>query len=198
MVEGFHRHAQEQRFGTSTGKFLLISLMSDEEPWNHYHSLSRNTELNVPCFHHGAAILYYKSMFSYYLHLKGSPQKLAFYTLIFTWRFMYNIIPVTALKRFRLHAFFYKQHFYKQLQVKIGKKNQANAKQHSEGEILLFENYSSSTLSSTNNRTYSENKENNMYVYIPEIIRSMTMKMKVKMKIRSRRYDVNRPRPRHG
>ena len=111
---------------------------------------------------------------------------------------MYNIIPVTALKRFRLHAFFYKQHFYKQLQVKIGKKNQANAKQHSQGEILLFENYSSSTLSSTNNRTYSENKENNMYVYIPEIIRSMTMKMKVKMKIRSRRYDVNRPRPRHG
>ena len=36
--------------------------------------------------------------------------------------------------------------------------NQANAKQHSEAELLLFENYSrsSSTLSSKNNRTYSE------------------------------------------
>ena len=106
---------------------------------------------------------------------------------------MYNIIPVTALKRFRLHAFFISK---KQRQAKIGKKNQANAKQHPEGEILLFENYShsSSTLSSKNNRTYSENKENNMYlyipVYIPEIIRSMTMKIKVKMK--------NKPRPRHG
>ena len=106
---------------------------------------------------------------------------------------MYNIISVTALKRFRLHAFFISN---KQRQAKIGKKNQANAKQHPEGEILLFENYShsSSTLSSKNNRTYSENKENNMYlyipVYIPEIIRSMTMKIKVKMK--------NKPRPRHG
>ena len=193
MVKGCYRLAQEQRFGTSTGRFLLISFMSDEEPWNHYHSSSRNTELNVSCFYHGAAILYYKSMFSYYLHLKGSPQKLAFYTLIFTRRFMCNIIPVTALKRFRLHAFFISN---KQRQAKIGKKNQANAKQHPEGEILLFENYShsSSTLSSKNNRTYSENKENNMYlyipVYIPEIIRSMTMKIKVKMK--------NKPRPRHG
>ena len=122
IVKGCHRLAQEQRLGTSTGKFLLIWLMSDEEPWNHYHSSSRNTELNVSCFYHGAVILYYKSMFSYYLHLKGSPQKLAFYTLIFTWRFIYNIIPVTALKRFSLHAFFYKQHFYKQRQAKIGKK----------------------------------------------------------------------------
>ena len=36
-------------------------------------------------------------------------------------------------------------------------KNQANAKQHPEAELLLSENYShsSSTLSSNNNRTYS-------------------------------------------
>ena len=34
-----------------------------------------------------------------------------------------------------------KQHFYKQRQAKIGKKssNQANAKQHLEDELLLFE-----------------------------------------------------------
>ena len=39
-----------------------------------------------------------------------------------------------------------KQHFYKQRQAKIGKKssNQANAKQHLEDELLLFENYSPS------------------------------------------------------
>ena len=51
----------------------------------------------------------------------------------------------------RLHAFF-KQHFHKQHQAEIGK-NQANAKEHPEAE-LLFENYSysSSTLSSKNNR----------------------------------------------
>ena len=45
-------------------------------------------------------------------------------------------------------------------------KNQANDKQHSETELLLFENYShsSSTLSSKNNRTYPENKQKNNYV----------------------------------
>ena len=52
-----------------------------------------------------------------------------------------------------VHAFFYKQHFYKQRQAEIGK-NQANTKKHSEAEFLLFENYlhSSSTLASKNNR----------------------------------------------
>ena len=37
-------------------------------------------------------------------------------------------------------------------------KNQANAKQHPEAELFLFENYSHflSTLSSKNNRTYSK------------------------------------------
>ena len=37
-------------------------------------------------------------------------------------------------------------------------KNQTNTKQHTEVELLLFENYSlsSSTLSNKNNRTYSE------------------------------------------
>ena len=56
----------------------------------------------------------------------------------------------------RLHAFFYKQHFYKQRQAEIGK-IQANTKKHPEAELLPFENYShsSSTLSSKNNRTCS-------------------------------------------
>ena len=39
------------------------------------------------------------------------------------------------------HAFFYKQHFYKQQQTEIGKKNQVKAKYHPEAELLLLENY---------------------------------------------------------
>ena len=38
--------------------------------------------------------------------------------------------------------FFYKQLFYKRRQAKIGKKNQANPKQHPRAELLLFEIYS--------------------------------------------------------
>ena len=44
--------------------------------------------------------------------------------------------------------------FYKQRQAEIGKKNQAKAKQHSEAEHLLFENYSFP--SSKNNSRYSK------------------------------------------
>ena len=49
------------------------------------------------------------------------------------------------------YMLFYKQHFYKQRQTEIG-----NAKQHTEAELLLFENYSHSlsTLSFKNNRAY--------------------------------------------
>ena len=52
---------------------------------------------------------------------------------------------------------FYKQHFYKQRHAEIGKKNWANAKQHPEADILLFDNcsHSLSMLSSKNNSTYS-------------------------------------------
>ena len=50
-------------------------------------------------------------------------------------------------------------------------KTQANAKQHPEAELLLFENYShsSSTLSSKNNRTYSEIKQKSKCVCIHTI-----------------------------
>ena len=55
------------------------------------------------------------------------------------------------------YTLFYKQHFCKQRQAKIGKKL-ANSKQHPEAELVLFENYSHSsfTLSSKNNRTCSK------------------------------------------
>ena len=51
----------------------------------------------------------------------------------------------------RNYTLFYKQHCYKCLKLA---KNQANAKQLAEDELLLFEDYShsSSTLSSRNNR----------------------------------------------
>ena len=53
--------------------------------------------------------------------------------------------------------FFYKQHFCKQHQTVLAK-NQANAKQQPDAELLLFENYSHSSamLSSKNNKTHSK------------------------------------------
>ena len=51
-------------------------------------------------------------------------------------------------------------------------KNQAKAKQHLEAELLLFRNYSlsSSTLSSKNNKRYSETCAKNKYVCFHVII----------------------------
>ena len=57
------------------------------------------------------------------------------------------------------YMLFYKQHFYFISNAKLKlEKHQANAKQHTETELLLFENYShsSSSLSSKNNIIYSE------------------------------------------
>ena len=61
-------------------------------------------------------------------------------------------IPCTLL-----HAFFISNTFISNARLKLAK-NQANAKQHPEVELLLFENYSHSsyTLSSINNLTYSK------------------------------------------
>ena len=65
---------------------------------------------------------------------------------------------------------------------------------------MLFESYSpsSSTLSSNNNRTYLRNKRKDKCVCIHEITRLIIMKMERKKKNRSHRYDINRPRFRHG
>ena len=55
------------------------------------------------------------------------------------------------------HVFFISSTFISNAMLKLTK-NQANAKQHPEVELLLFENYShySSMLSSINNRRYSK------------------------------------------
>ena len=78
--------------------------------------------------------------------------------------------------------------------------NQANAKQHSEAELLLFE-----IIDILHQRYHPriighilKYKQNNKCVCINEIIRLIIVKMKLKMKNRSHRYDVNRYRPIHG
>ena len=43
-----------------------------------------------------------------------------------------------------------------------------------------------------------KNKQKNKYVCIYEILRLNIMKIKMKMKNRSHRYDINRPRSKHG
>ena len=45
---------------------------------------------------------------------------------------------------------------------------------------------------------FHTNKQNDKYVCIDEIMRLIIMKMKMKMKNTSHRYNINRPRSRHG
>ena len=81
-------------------------------------------------------------------------------------------------------------------------KNRANAKQHPEAEAFLFEIYShfSPMLSSkTNNRAHSKKQAKNKCVCIHDIMQWLNiMKMTMKMTIRSHRYNINRPRCKHG
>ena len=69
--------------------------------------------------------------------------------------------------------------------------NQANAKQHPKLKFrylkiidILYPRYPS--------------KIKNKRLCIHEIIRLIILKMKMKMENVSNRYDINRPRPRHG
>ena len=50
-------------------------------------------------------------------------------------------------------GFFYKRHFCKQPRLKLAK-NQANAKQHPEAELLLLENYSHSSSIKSNKKQW--------------------------------------------
>ena len=74
------------------------------------------------------------------------------------------------------------------------------SKQNPEAELLLFEKYwlCSSTSSWSNNKRYSKNCTKNKYVCLNEVIWLMAMKVRLIMKNKSYRYDINRPRPRHG
>ena len=79
-------------------------------------------------------------------------------------------------------------------------KNQANAKQHHEAELLQFENYShsSSTLLSKNNMAYSKNNQKNKCVSFHNIMWLIIMRMKMKKKILSHRYGMDKPRSKQG
>ena len=80
----------------------------------------------------------------------------------------------------------------------MAKKNQTNAKQNPEVELLLFENYSHSsfTLTSKTIGHILKNKQKKV-VYVHKIIQLILTKMKMKIKSRSHRNDINRPRARH-
>ena len=75
-------------------------------------------------------------------------------------------------------------------------KNPANAMQHPEAELVLFENYSHSS-SKLSSKDILRNKQTNKCVCIHEIMRLIIMKVKMKMTKRSHRYDTNRPRSRY-
>ena len=79
-------------------------------------------------------------------------------------------------------------------------KNQAKAKQHTEAELFLFENYTISSFmsSSKNNMRYFKKCAKNKSVCFNEIVWLIIKKTRLKMKNRSHRYDKNGTRPRHG
>ena len=83
-----------------------------------------------------------------------------------------------------LHAFFISSAIFKLV------KNQANSKQHSELELLLFKSYSRTSLMllPKNNRKYPlKNTQKNKSVCFHEIMQLIKIKMETKMKKRSHR-----------
>ena len=72
-------------------------------------------------------------------------------------------------------------------------KNQANAKQHPETELFLFENYSlsSSTLSSKiiEHILILKNKQKNKRICIHEIMQLIIAEMKMKIKMKNRLHS---------
>ena len=104
------------------------------------------------------------------------------------------------LSKRRYTLFFISNTFISNARLKLGK-NQGKAKQQPEAELLLFETYSLSipTLSYKNSWRYSKNlQKTSSYVCLSKVIKLMAIKMRLEMKNRSHRYDITRPRPRHG
>ena len=94
-----------------------------------------------------------------------------------------------------IHAFFISNTFISNARLKLTK-NQANAKQHAEAELLLFGNYSHSSSRHHHLKIIGQilkHKQKNKCVCIHEIIRLIIMKMKIKMKNRSHMHNINRP-----
>ena len=113
--------------------------------------------------------------------------------LISYWRYR---LPSLALA----YTLFFKSNtFISNARLKLAK-NQANAKQYPEAELLLFENYLHS--SSGNHQKITghvlKNKLKNKCVCIHEIIRLIITRMKMRIKTTSHSYNINRARPSHG
>ena len=109
-----------------------------------------------------------------------------------------KILPKIYLNK--TTRFFYKQHFYKQLQAEIDKKVQQML---SNTQRL---NFCYSNFIDTLHPRYHPKiigyilkiKQKKKCVCIHEILGLITMKIRMNMKNRSHRYDINRPRSRHG
>ena len=98
-----------------------------------------------------------------------------------------------------INAFFISSNFISNIRLELAK-NQPNAKQHPEAEFLLFENYShsSSILSPKKIGYILKNKQKNKCICVHKIMRLIIMKMKMKIRNESHRYDINKPKSRHG
>ena len=70
---------------------------------------------------------------------------------------MLKFLDLSKTKKSKYMLFYISNTLISNARLKLAK-NQANAKEHQEAELLLLENYSyiSSALSSKNNRTYSK------------------------------------------
>ena len=117
---------------------------------------------------------------------------LLFYVLFFWWT------GKSYLCIFLLRAFFYKRHFYKQRQTEIAKRNN-NKKQHTEAELLIFENYSyfSSTLQCKNNRTHYKEISKKRLCLCSWVYTINHNENEDQYENILHRYHINRPRHRH-
>ena len=104
-------------------------------------------------------------------------------------------------KSLNKYTLFYKQHFYKQHQAEIGKKN---VKQTLSNTLKLHFWYFK-IIHILHPCHHPEiighilkTTQKNKYVCIHEVIRLIIMKMKIKMRNRSHRYHISRPRSRQG
>ena len=109
----------------------------------------------------------------------------------------YLLYPVKLIVGTKLHVVFISNTFISNARLKLAK-NQLNAKQHPETELLLFEN-----LHIFHQRYHPKiiehilkTKQKNKCVCMHEIIRFILMKKKMKIKKRSHRYNTYRPKPR--
>ena len=121
-------------------------------------------------------------------------------TLGYSRQFIQQTRPLKSTNKLRnIHGYFVSNTFISNTRPKFTK-NQGNAKQHPDAELLIFGNYlhSSTTFISQNDRKILQHKQIYKCVCIHKFIPLITMKMKIKMKNILHRCNFNRPSSRHG